>query len=198
MAIETIVHKFWARVKEHPDKLALRTRAGGAWKDITWRDYGDGVRERGKGLLALGLKQRRQDGAPFRQPPRVAHRRHRLHVDRTVPRHRSTSRTRPSRSSRTSRPLGVEGRVRREPRATREDPEDPRASFPALQKVIVFDGYTGRCRQGVRHDVGRVPEARREHRRRQVRRSRSSRSSPEDSRRSSTRRERPAPRRASC
>ncbi|HYN35584.1 MAG TPA: long-chain fatty acid--CoA ligase [Actinomycetota bacterium] len=56
MAVESIVHKFWERVREHPDKVALRHKVNGDWKDITWRDYGNSVKRAGKGLLALGLK----------------------------------------------------------------------------------------------------------------------------------------------
>lgn len=56
MAAETIVHKFWERVREHPDKVALRYKASGSWKDVTWKNYGDSVKRAGKGLLALGLK----------------------------------------------------------------------------------------------------------------------------------------------
>ena len=56
MAVESIVHKFWERVRQHPDKVALRHKVNGEWKDITWRDYGNSVKRAGKGLLALGLK----------------------------------------------------------------------------------------------------------------------------------------------
>jgi long-chain acyl-CoA synthetase len=52
---ETIIQRFWERVKEHPEKLALRYKADGAWKDITWQAYGDSVKRASKGLLALGF-----------------------------------------------------------------------------------------------------------------------------------------------
>ncbi|HYI43870.1 MAG TPA: long-chain fatty acid--CoA ligase [Actinomycetota bacterium] len=51
---QTIVERFFERVAEHPDKVALRHKAGGAWKDITWRGYGDLVSKSAKSLMSLG------------------------------------------------------------------------------------------------------------------------------------------------
>ena len=51
---QTIVERFFERVSTHPQKLALRYKQGGAWKDVTWGDYGDAVTRAGKALLALG------------------------------------------------------------------------------------------------------------------------------------------------
>lgn len=56
MAAETIVARFWERVRTHPDKVALRYKDAGEWKDITWRRYGDEVRRAAKGLAALGFR----------------------------------------------------------------------------------------------------------------------------------------------
>lgn len=55
MGAQTIIERFQERVRQHPDRVALRYKAGGAWKDITWRAYGDGVTAVGKSLLALGV-----------------------------------------------------------------------------------------------------------------------------------------------
>jgi long-chain acyl-CoA synthetase len=55
MSGRTIVSKFLERVASHPDKVALRYKESGEWRDISWRDYGDAVRRAGKGLLSLGL-----------------------------------------------------------------------------------------------------------------------------------------------
>ncbi|HYP23169.1 MAG TPA: long-chain fatty acid--CoA ligase [Actinomycetota bacterium] len=55
MPAETIIEKFQERIAEHPDAVALKYKSGGAWKDITWRDYGDRVRRAAKGLIAQGL-----------------------------------------------------------------------------------------------------------------------------------------------
>lgn len=55
MAAQTIIERFHERVAAHPDRVALRYKASGAWKDITWRDYGDKVRAVGKALIALGV-----------------------------------------------------------------------------------------------------------------------------------------------
>ncbi len=52
---ETIVGRFWERVGEHPDRVALRHKGDGDWKDVTWQGYGDQVERAAKGLLALGF-----------------------------------------------------------------------------------------------------------------------------------------------
>jgi long-chain acyl-CoA synthetase len=55
LATETIIEKFWSRVATHPDRVALKRKVDGAWRDITWRGYGDEVRRAAKGLMSLGL-----------------------------------------------------------------------------------------------------------------------------------------------
>ncbi len=52
---KTIVERFWERVGSTPEKVALRHKVGGEWKDITWRDYGLNVRRVGKALMAQGV-----------------------------------------------------------------------------------------------------------------------------------------------
>lgn len=56
MPATTIIGRFHERVRTHPEKVALRYKEDGSWRDITWRDYGDSVRKVGKGLHALGFK----------------------------------------------------------------------------------------------------------------------------------------------
>lgn len=51
----TIVERFHDRVSEQPDRVALRHKVSGQWRDITWRDYGDVVARGGKALLAMGF-----------------------------------------------------------------------------------------------------------------------------------------------
>jgi long-chain acyl-CoA synthetase len=55
MAAQTIVERFWERVRSHPDKRALRYKDQGQWQDISWRDYGDKVKQAGKALIAHGF-----------------------------------------------------------------------------------------------------------------------------------------------
>ncbi len=52
---ETIIDRFWERVENHPDKVALRKKDPGNWQDITWRDYGSLVKRAAKGYLAQGF-----------------------------------------------------------------------------------------------------------------------------------------------
>ena len=56
MPAETIIQKFQERVSEHPEKVAFKYKAGGAWKEITWAGYDKDVRRIGKSLLALGFQ----------------------------------------------------------------------------------------------------------------------------------------------
>ncbi len=50
----TIIERFHERVREHPQKVALRYKKNGAWTDITWADFGDIVKRTGKALIAFG------------------------------------------------------------------------------------------------------------------------------------------------
>ena len=56
MPATTIIGRFHERVRTHPEKVALRYKDGGSWRDITWRKYGDSVKQVGKALHALGFK----------------------------------------------------------------------------------------------------------------------------------------------
>jgi long-chain acyl-CoA synthetase len=57
MAAETIIERFNERVRAQPASRALRYKAGGDWKDITWRDYGATVKRAAKGLASLGFER---------------------------------------------------------------------------------------------------------------------------------------------
>jgi long-chain acyl-CoA synthetase len=52
----TIVERFLERVRSQPEKVSLRHKSGGEWKDITWGEYGLAVRRAGMGLLSLGVE----------------------------------------------------------------------------------------------------------------------------------------------
>jgi long-chain acyl-CoA synthetase len=52
---QTIVECFHERIRNHPDKVALRKKLNGRWVDISWQDYGETVRRAGKSLLAMGF-----------------------------------------------------------------------------------------------------------------------------------------------
>ena len=56
MPSQTIIERFHERVQTHPDKVALRYKSNGDWKDVTWRQYGDNVKKVGKALISLGLE----------------------------------------------------------------------------------------------------------------------------------------------
>jgi long-chain acyl-CoA synthetase len=55
LAIQTIIEKFWDRVSLHPERVALKRKVDGQWRDITWREYGNEVARAGRGLMALGM-----------------------------------------------------------------------------------------------------------------------------------------------
>jgi long-chain acyl-CoA synthetase len=52
---QTIMEKFHERVRSHPSQVAFRYNVNGEWRDLTWRNYGDSVKQVAKGLLALGF-----------------------------------------------------------------------------------------------------------------------------------------------
>ena len=53
---ENIVEIFWAGVKDHPDRTALRRRgAGGGWTPLSWAEYGRAVEEIAAALVELGI-----------------------------------------------------------------------------------------------------------------------------------------------
>ncbi|MDQ4064667.1 MAG: AMP-binding protein, partial [Actinomycetota bacterium] len=53
---QTIIERFQERVRNQPDKVAMRYKRNGDWADITWRGYGDSVKKVGKSLLSLGYQ----------------------------------------------------------------------------------------------------------------------------------------------
>ena len=53
----TIPSLFWMRVRELPDKVALREKDFGIWNEYSWADYGEQARLTGLGLKALGLSR---------------------------------------------------------------------------------------------------------------------------------------------
>ncbi|MAL77717.1 MAG: long-chain fatty acid--CoA ligase [Sneathiella sp.] len=53
----TTCQLFWARVKQHDGKIAMREKKLGIWQSITWAEYGARARACGLGLVALGLKR---------------------------------------------------------------------------------------------------------------------------------------------
>ncbi len=57
MSEETLLNYFHQHLKEHPQRVALREKQYGIWRDITWREYGEKVREVAMGLIGLGLRK---------------------------------------------------------------------------------------------------------------------------------------------
>jgi long-chain acyl-CoA synthetase len=53
---ETIPQLFQRRVEELGDRVALRRKLFGLWKDVSWSEYGRKVRETACGLMRLGLE----------------------------------------------------------------------------------------------------------------------------------------------
>ena len=53
---ETMPTMFWNAVEQRGDKIALRQKELGVWRSVTWRQFGDAVREVGLGLVALGVQ----------------------------------------------------------------------------------------------------------------------------------------------
>jgi long-chain acyl-CoA synthetase len=48
---------FQRQAKRYGDKVALRDKVYGIWRDISWRQYNEKVREVANGLMALGLQK---------------------------------------------------------------------------------------------------------------------------------------------
>ena len=53
---KTVPQMFHSRIQVSGDKVALRYKKLGIWHDVSWREYGQRVREVCMALLALGLK----------------------------------------------------------------------------------------------------------------------------------------------
>jgi long-chain acyl-CoA synthetase len=54
---DTLPRYFWRKVAERGDKVAMREKNLGIWNSITWRQYGENVKQAGLGLAALGVKR---------------------------------------------------------------------------------------------------------------------------------------------
>ncbi|MDI6762361.1 MAG: long-chain fatty acid--CoA ligase [Thermodesulfobacteriota bacterium] len=57
MSHETLLTYFQKHVKEHPDQVAIRHKDYGIWHDVTWRQYGEKVRQVAMGLISLDFKK---------------------------------------------------------------------------------------------------------------------------------------------
>lgn len=56
MARDTVPKLFFQRVERYKERVALRKKELGLWNKITWREYGQRVRQVGMGMVALGLE----------------------------------------------------------------------------------------------------------------------------------------------
>ena len=50
------------RVSRHPEKVAMRYKYLGIWRDITWAEYLEKVRHTCLGLMSLGVERRGSGG----------------------------------------------------------------------------------------------------------------------------------------
>ena len=57
MADETLAQMFWSRVEKSGARPAQEFKREGRWETLTWRQYGEVVRELALGLLALGRQK---------------------------------------------------------------------------------------------------------------------------------------------
>ncbi|MFH1626290.1 MAG: AMP-binding protein [Pseudomonadota bacterium] len=57
MREDTIPTRFQTRVQKYGDRVALRKKEYGIWKDISWNEYGENVKYVSLGLISLGLKK---------------------------------------------------------------------------------------------------------------------------------------------
>ena len=53
---ETVAQKFWNAVQQRGDKVALRQKELGVWKEVTWTEFGAHVRAIAMGLAAHGFQ----------------------------------------------------------------------------------------------------------------------------------------------
>jgi long-chain acyl-CoA synthetase len=52
----TVPKFFWKRVVEWSEKIALREKVNGLWREISWGEYGQQARKAALGFIALGLQ----------------------------------------------------------------------------------------------------------------------------------------------
>jgi long-chain acyl-CoA synthetase len=57
MHSDTVPTLFQNQAKRYGDKVALRDKVYGIWRDISWREYDGKVKEVAHGLMALGMKK---------------------------------------------------------------------------------------------------------------------------------------------
>jgi long-chain acyl-CoA synthetase len=57
MKHRTLPHLFLDQVKRYGDRTALREKDFGIWREISWREYGEHVRNFSLGLISLGLNR---------------------------------------------------------------------------------------------------------------------------------------------
>ena len=57
MRSDTVPTLFQRQAKRYGDKVALRDKVYGIWRDISWREYDVKVKEVAYGLMALGMKK---------------------------------------------------------------------------------------------------------------------------------------------
>lgn len=55
MAVNSVPAMFQERVRKYGDRVFMRQKVDGAWRDVSWKQQGDRVRRLAKGLLALGV-----------------------------------------------------------------------------------------------------------------------------------------------
>jgi len=55
--VSTVLILFCQQVAKYGDRVALRKKTLGRWQEISWREYGQRVREVASGLVALGLRR---------------------------------------------------------------------------------------------------------------------------------------------
>ena len=57
MEIQSLPHLFFQRVEKYGDRIALREKKLGIWKNISWKEYGQHAEWTGFGLISLSLKR---------------------------------------------------------------------------------------------------------------------------------------------
>ena len=58
MSRESLGALFWGQASTLGGRVAQRVKTTGGWKEVSWRELGDEVREVGLGLVALGRQPR--------------------------------------------------------------------------------------------------------------------------------------------
>ncbi|MGI8707984.1 MAG: AMP-dependent synthetase/ligase [Actinomycetota bacterium] len=138
---ETIVGRFWERVGEHPERVALRHKSDGGWRDVTWQGYGDITKRAAKGLLALGFSHADKMSLLSHNRPEW------FYVDVACMSLGGT--TAPIYVTNSADQVAYVIEHSESKVAIVEDSEQlekvlkMRSELPALEKVIVFDGYDG-------------------------------------------------------